>query len=338
MTSACGAGSSEHADAAHSDTSEPAADAFSNDVGDNADANRNGIDDAGPSLPPPPATLSEAGLFVSGAQGPLVDGALSYEVRFPLWTDGVAKRRHLILPAGGQIDTSNPDGWAFPPGTRIFKEFIVEDLHVETRLLWKSGPALGDWVSVAYRYREDGSDADALPEGEANALQTPHDVPSVEACFNCHRGAEDFVIGIGAMQLTRQTFDRWVASGVLPADAPWGEPPGDSTQQAALGYLHGNCGHCHGGRHPIATLRDLRLRIPLGIDDPHEAPAWQTSANYLAGHEIGGTRIIVVPGDPASSQLYLRMGYRDELGMPPVGTEVVDAQARALIGDWIRDS
>lgn len=291
--------------------------------------------DAGPPLPPPPATLSEAGLFASGVDGPYAVDVLDYDVRYPLWTDGAEKRRHLLLPAGTSIDTSDPDQWAFPEGTRVFKEFLVAGTPVETRLLWKSGPGIGDWVYVAYRYRDDGSDADPVPDGEMNARGTMHDIPATSDCRNCHRGGGDFVLGLGAMQLDRATFDAWTSLGVLPADAVWAEPPGNDTQRDALGYLHANCGHCHGPLHPLASRRPLRLRLPVSVIDPALAPAWLTSVNAPASHVIGGTEQIVVPGDPAASQLYVRMGLRDLLAMPPVGTEVVDDPGRAVIAAWI---
>jgi len=291
--------------------------------------------DAGPPLPDPPATLSETGLFASGVTGPYADGVQSYDVRYRLWTDGAEKRRHLLLPPGTAIDTSDPDNWAFPEGTRLFKEFLVDGVPVETRLLWKTGPSVSDWVYVAYRYREDGSDAYVVPDGASDARGTMHDVPSTSDCRNCHRGAGDFVLGVGAIQLDRASYDSWTASGLLPAGTAWQEPPGDETQRQALGYLHGNCGHCHSDTHPLAMQRGLRLWLPVDVTDPYLAPAWVTSVNAEASHEIGGARTIVVAGDPSASQLYLRMGLRDGLGMPPVGTEVVHEDARALIAAWI---
>ena len=293
--------------------------------------------DAGPPLPPPPATLSMAGLFASGVVGPYAAGVLAYDVRYPLWTDGVEKRRHLVLPPGTSIDTRDPDQWAFPEGTRVFKEFIVAGTNVETRLLWKSGPTVADWVYVAYRYRDDGTDADPIPDGEMNARGTAHDVPAASDCRNCHRGGGDFVLGLGAMQIDRVTFDAWTSGGALPAATVWAEPPGNDVERAALGYLHGNCGHCHGPVHPLASRRPLRLRLPVSVTDPALAPAWLTGANAPASHVIGGTTSILVPGDPSASQLVVRMGLRDELAMPPVGTEVVDDPAVAAVSAWIID-
>ncbi len=294
-----------------------------------------GAPDAGQPRPSPPATLSEAGLFESGVSGPYADGVRPYDVRFPLWTDDLTKRRSLWLPPGTSIDTSDPDHWAFPEGTRIFKELLLADRPIETRLLWKAGPGTGDWVYVSYVYRADGSDADPTPSGAVDALGTFHDVPDTDGCRNCHQGGGDFTLGLGAMQLDRATFDVWIADGILPPDAPFAEPPGDATQAAALGYLHGNCGHCHGALHPLAAQRTMRLRLPVGVTDPFAAPAWVTTLGLAAHHDIAGTTMLVVGRAPEMSQLYVRMGLRGDTAMPPLGTERVDDAGRAAVAAWI---
>ncbi|MBO6934849.1 MAG: hypothetical protein JJ863_07735 [Deltaproteobacteria bacterium] len=311
-------------------------DAGSGQDGAALDAGQDGATfDAGAALPELPATLSATGLYAEGVTGPIAGDVLSYSVRYPLWSDGSEKRRHLLLPAGGTIDTSDPDHWVFPEGTRLFKEFVVEGRPVETRLLWKTGPSRDEWQYVAYRFREDGSDADPVPAGEVDALGTDHDIPDTAACRDCHRGGGDFVLGVGALQLERSVFDDWVDRGVLPTDAPWEEPPGSDVERSALGYLHGNCGHCHGDVHPLATMRTMRLRLPVGVTDPWSAPAWTTTLDRTASHTIDGMNAIVVAGDPDASQLAIRMGRRDAYQMPPRGTEVVDPDGLAAIRAWI---
>lgn len=302
---------------------------------DPADATVDAGADLGPMLPEVPATLSETGLYEDEVGGPLAADVLSYSVRYPLWSDGSEKRRHLLLPAGGTIDTTDPDHWAFPEGTRLFKEFIVDDRPIETRLLWKTGPSRDDWQYVAYRFREDGGDADPVPGGDVDALGTDHDIPDTSACRDCHRGGGDFVLGVGAIQLDRAVFDDWLDRGVLPSSALWEEPPGDDTERAALGYLHGNCGHCHSDVHPLATMREMRLRLPVGVIDPWTAPAWTTTVDQMAHHLIDDMNTIVVAGNPDVSQLYIRMGRRDEYQMPTRGTEVVDPDGHAAVRAWI---
>ncbi|MEM1414353.1 MAG: hypothetical protein AAGH15_05615 [Myxococcota bacterium] len=284
-----------------------------------------------------PATLSEAGLFAEGASGALAEGVRSYGVRHALWTDGVEKRRHLLLPPGASIDTSDADGWVFPEGTRVFKDFLVLGERVETRLLWKAGPTIEDCVFVSYLYRADGTDADPVPEGQADARGTAHDVPGTMDCSRCHLGGADFVLGLGSQQLDRATFDAWTAEGVLPAGTPFAEPPGDAREQRVLGYLHGNCGHCHNDVHPLGSRFGLRLALPVGVTSVAEAPALTTSIDQPAAHSgLAGTDLIVVPGAPEASQLYVRMGLRDSTAMPPVGTELVDDDALDDVEAWIR--
>ena len=280
-----------------------------------------------------PATLSLAGLFASGVSGAYAPGVRSYDVRFPLWTDDADKARHVLLPEGEVIDVSDADHWAFPVGTRIFKEFRVDGVPVETRLLWKRDEDF--WVYVSYVYRADGSDADAAPEGATNVLGTQHDVPTQAQCRGCHQGADDFVLGLGAVQLARDVTLAWAAEGVLPAGSEPAVVPGDEVQQAALGYLHANCGHCHGENHPVSRTRSLRLWLPVGVADAMDAPAWQTSAGVRAFHDIDGSEVLVVPGDPDASQLWLRMGVRGDVQMPPLGTGRVDDAGLAAVRAWI---
>ena len=45
------------------------------------------------------------------------------------------KRRWISLPPGSAIDASDPDAWAFPVGTRLWKEFSFGGQRVETRYM-----------------------------------------------------------------------------------------------------------------------------------------------------------------------------------------------------------
>ncbi|MCA9639994.1 MAG: hypothetical protein KC492_04840, partial [Myxococcales bacterium] len=54
-----------------------------------------------------------------------------------------------------------------------------------------------------------------------------------------------------------------------------------------------------------------------------------------AKHTIGGTTIIVVPGQPAQSQLWVRSGLRDLEAMPPLGTELVNQPGQDAIAQLI---
>lgn len=277
-----------------------------------------------------PFLLSETELYVSGTT--IAPDVIDYEVRYPLWTDGLDKRRFVFVPPGEVIDTTDPDEWVFPVGTKLWKEFSLDGVRLETRVFQKVGP--GAWGYVAYVWRADGSDADAAPGGVVDVLGTFHDVPETSQCFACHRGVADIVLGVSAFQLVRSDFDRLVSIGALPALAPFATPPGRALDSDALGALHANCGHCHSDLHPLAMSRRLRLR--LRVDDTLETTGFYTTAiGAMAAHVLEGTNRIVVPGDPHASQLYWRPNRRDELQMPPLGTELVDDDFIDLLGRLI---
>lgn len=284
--------------------------------------------DAGVLVPP---VMSETGLYVSGTT--LAPDVLEYDVRFPLWSDGLDKRRFIFVPAGDSIDTSDPDAWVFPVGTKLWKEFSLDGVRLETRLFQKIGP--DEWGYVSYVWRADGSDAEAAPEGVVDVSGTFHNVPEASECFGCHRGVADRVLGVGAIQLARDSATTFVGAGLLPSDVTLADPPGDSVEAAALGALHANCGHCHSDVHPLAMNRQIRLF--LRVDDTVETTGFfRTCVNATASHVFDGTDQIVVPGNPDASQLFLRPARRgDEWQMPPFGSEVVDSDFVDLLRDLV---
>ena len=294
---------------------------------------------ARPPSPGGPARLSETGLYADIKARRLAPGILAFSPAHELWVDGAGKARWLLLPAGTKIDTSRPDEWRFPIGTKAWKQFTIGGRLVETRILEKKKEGPAGWWQVAYLWLADGSDAVAVPDGAPDALGTRHDVPSQEDCGRCHDGVSDVLIGVSAIQLSdggKGLLGRLAAQGAL-THPPAGElrVPGTGTVQAALGYLHGNCGNCHNdrftNRHPIA----LRLQLRSGDRVPEGTAAYGTIFGQ-AFHNLDGVRQIVVRGRPEASQLWTRMAARGDVQMPPLGTEVVDAAGTRLIGDWIR--
>ena len=62
-----------------------------------------------------PTSIKATGLFPAApdlSRHPA--GMLEYVPDPPLWSDGMAKQRFLILPAGTKIDNSDRKRWAFP--------------------------------------------------------------------------------------------------------------------------------------------------------------------------------------------------------------------------------
>ena len=97
-----------------------------------------------------PQRLAETGLYADIATGELAADVVAYTPQFPLWSDGADKRRWIWLPPGTQIDTDDQDEWKFPDGTKLWKEFSVAGIAIETRLIEKRGPADDDWIPISY--------------------------------------------------------------------------------------------------------------------------------------------------------------------------------------------
>ncbi len=295
--------------------------------------------DAGPVPFDGPPTLAATGLYADILTGVLADEVLEYDVRYPLWSDGSEKSRYLALPPGQVIDTSNMDFWKFPVGTRAWKEFRVGAQRIETRYLEKLNEQQGGWLEVSYVWNAEQSDALPTVSGETNVAGTTHDVPGSEDCRQCHDGVGDVLIGVSALQLSGSEpngLSMLAQAGKLSAP-PAGpiDVPGQGVVQDALGYLHAQCGHCHNDRHFLADIRVLRLRLSVLDDQPENTPTYLTSIGQPMNHVVEDSAIAIVAGNPAQSQLYLRMAKRDLEAMPPLGTELVDTFGIGLIAEWI---
>ena len=82
-----------------------------------------GSDDAG-SDGGPATCEGPPGLYVGGGDcTELAEGVRPFHPRYPLWSDDADKERFIYLPPGTQIDTTLPDRWEFPMGTRLYKPF-----------------------------------------------------------------------------------------------------------------------------------------------------------------------------------------------------------------------
>jgi hypothetical protein len=277
-----------------------------------------------------PATLSETGLYADIETGQISPDAREYQPRFELWSDAATKQRWIAVPEGARIDTTDPDSWVFPAGTRVFKEFSFAGIRVETRLLEKLGPGEADWGAVSYRWRADGSDADSVANGAVDPAGTGHDIPGAGECAGCHGGRRSFVLGYSAIQLGPDQLDPELLTEVPGGDLAI---PGDPGEVAALGYLHANCGNCHNQERPGEGLApcmnpDNELDFWLRVDrlgSPEQTPTYETAIGFK-----------VTPGDPDGSRLIERVSSRDLFfRMPPLGSDRVDRDAVDMLRRWI---
>jgi hypothetical protein len=297
-----------------------------------------------------PTDLRCTGLYADWATRTVARGVRQYDPGLHLWSDGASKTRWIYLPPGTKIDTSNMDEWTFSPGTKIWKEFVVGGVRLETRLLWKQ-PG-GSWYFTTYRWAADGSSAPELTVGELNADGNNYEIPTQSACYDCHNGRMDAVLGFEAVALSSPQ-----ASGVTMATLTAGnlltKPPstpitipGDAATAAALGYLHMNCGNpCHNPNAGEAMYTNVWMRLDVAtLTSPQTTNTWTTGVGKPANFAVTGLTSpqIFTPCDPAHSAAYYRMDHRDGVGgvmagtqMPPIVSHQIDTDGVALVAAWL---
>jgi hypothetical protein len=297
------------------------------------------LPDAEPPWTTYPPLLSQTGLYADLATETLAAGVRTYAPRYALWSDGAAKRRFFRLPPGTTIDTSNMDFWTYPVGTKAWKEFTRDGKRIETRLLMKPEKDPLSWIMISYLWREDGTDADAVPRGVANARGTAHDVPAQTDCDFCHRGVKDRLLGVSAIQLSHDlpgmNLNTLIAEGLLtdPPAAPF-RIPGPPVAEEAMGYLHANCGLCHNPTSLVHTTVAVEYwQSTEALGSVEQTTAFRTSV--LQDNAFLPDLHIIEPGRPDLSEMFIRMSERSTRQMPPLATEVVDSDAVAKVRAWI---
>jgi hypothetical protein len=289
-----------------------------------------------------PNKLSQVGLYANSPRDGVLPPAQAYEPGYPLWSDGGEKYRSLVLPEGTRIDATDPDNYVFPVGTLIFKTFAFKtpqspqaSLPVETRLLRLNEDG---WELAAYAWDETGADADLLDLKRAQTRDVlsedgelvEHAIPSRLECRQCHESSTSEVLGINELQLAKSGALAELTPSISPTPTtpPRALPEQGPLTTSVLGYLVGNCVHCHNGTNGAASSFDLRPEVALAnlIDQP-------TASSATAD----GIR--VMPGVPDESIMFLGVKGGSQLevkAMPPLGVALRDAEAVQLLADWIR--
>ena len=113
--------------------------------------------------------------------------------------------------------------------------------------------------------------------------------------------------------------------------------PGADVAQAALGYLHANCGNCHNDTSDRVPQVDLSLWLETDLSAVTDSAAWRTAVDepstLFNDQHVSGR---IVPGDPDASAVLYRMGQRgNPAQMPPLASAVVDEDGLAVVRAWI---
>jgi len=321
--------------------------------------------------PPPPAKvmpklLSETGVFADMENLSPAKFLLPYGVNSPLWSDGATKTRWFTIPTSTVIGFSANGEWNFPAGSVFVKHFDlpVDDTNpkilrrLETRILIRD--TNGYVYGATYKWRADHSDADLVKTGvtepveikTASGSRTQNWVyPGRQDCLTCHTIASGGVLGLKTRQLNGNfKYPNGVTDNQLHAlgqlglfDAAFEDRKisryarltSITNTAAALelrvrSYLDANCSMCHrpGG---VGAFFDARFDTPLKKQNLINGPV----ANQLGILGANHGAKVVVPGDTNKSILFRRVSIVGENQMPPLGKNVVDAKAVAVIGKWI---
>jgi len=293
-----------------------------------------------------PTMLSETGcVTVDDTQTP-IDALLPYDVQQPLWSDSATKTRYIGLPDGSSITIDENDDWIFPIGTVLMKNFFLNEILFETRLLMRH--AEGDWAGYSYEWNNEGTDATLVLEGKTTEVQgQTWTFPSTAQCSACHTSVTNQVLGLETAQLNHDyTYPNLdvanqieVLDGLSIFSETILESVDDLPRLSALddesqtlesrikGYLHSNCANCH---QPLGTTpSNIDLRYSSSLEDMNIC-----NASALDNMGIEGAQVLM-PSDPARSILLQKMLIRGEGQMPPIASHQVDEAATSVLIEWI---
>lgn len=309
----------------------------------------------GAATTPFPARLSATGLFTDLAALTPHPALVPYDVNVPLWSDGAAKRRWIMLPDLARVKVDAEGGFTFPVGTLFVKDFHLGDpaqggRRLETRVLLLGA---NGWAGYTYVWNDEQTDAFLIDGrvtrpvaggGEQEGEHRDWTFPGRSDCMSCHTAAAGFVLGFRREQLARPgaddplkalvargLFEGTVEAALAPRTPPfpvWDAP--DAPLVAAVrAYLDVNCAMCHQPGGPGNANIDLRATTPLDRTNLVDRRPGQ--------HDLGlvGARLVTA-GDPARSLLHVRMGRTDEKGMPPIAHHTPDPTALERVAAWIR--
>ena len=303
------------------------------------------------------------GLYADGSADAYSADVMPYTPGVTLWSDGAEKHRYLYLPPSTQIDTSVMDAWKFPAGTKVWKEFKVGGVRVETRLLWKRSS--GKWDIGTYVWSEDQKAATLNTNAKGLILPSGYEIPTAKDCDKCHHGGADKVLGVEAVALglpraQGATLAVLVGRGLLSQPPPTTsiDLPEDATGKAgeALGYLHANCGMpCHSTRglgdetHLVMRLRAGEFwadgtTTPDGGTPTYPLAAMRTDSWAALIDQIPTTGAVaqafpnayrVKPGAHEQSLIWKIANLRGTYQMPPLVSHSVDTAGMQTLADWI---
>jgi hypothetical protein len=163
----------------------------------------------------------------------------------------------------------------------------------------------------------------------------------------CHSRAANYVLGLSTPQMNRRhpygdieenQLTVLTRLGVFrdplpkpPMELPTLADPHDRgapLDARARSYLHANCAHCH----VMAGGGNARLELEFSTPADKMNLVGEQPLHDKFGIEGA---LLVAPGAPERSLLLARVRRTERGRMPPLSTSVVDADAVALLAEWI---
>jgi hypothetical protein len=298
-----------------------------------------------------PDQLECLGLFADIGTKRVAEGVREFQPAQQLWSDGADKTRWIHLPDGTEIDTSDPDEWKFPIGTKLFKEFRWKGHRAETRVFWKVDDHR--WQRSSYRWNETETAAQRFGGGDVEVAGEDYHIPTAKECDQCHKGRTDSILGFEAVLLalpgsTGYTLSKLLSEQRVTDTAQLSAlhlgDDGTGHASVALPWLHVNCGiSCHNlntAAEAFKTKLSFRLRVKdLNGESLQGVDARATSIRQRAVTPRWSGRTRIVPGAPDDS-LVVFLASRRQPGMPrdqmpPIATRVVPTEGVEALKQWI---
>ncbi len=292
-----------------------------------------------------PTQLSATGCVQTENPKNPASGMIPYDVKSPLWSDGVDKLRYLSLPDNTQIEVTATGDFNFPIGSVLMKHFIENNQYIETRLL--AHTVLG-WQGFSYEWNDQQTDATLLSAAKDKTIgDLDWHYPSAGECLECHTAAAGFSLGLETAQLnhdflyaqTNRTANQLISLQHIQlfknnlTDQQlnrhlYSLTDDVSLEQKAKSYLHANCSHCHQPNDSSPVDIDLRFNTLLNqMGVCNQLPQ--------AGDLGIANPLLLAPGEPLRSVLLERMKVNDANKMPKIGRNEMDQAAVDVISEWI---
>jgi uncharacterized repeat protein (TIGR03806 family) len=339
-----------------------------------ADATTDATGSSTACLPPadvdqPLSLLSQTGCMSATNPTAFASIVIPYVVNSPLWSDGADKARGIRLPPGGKIhvkhctgasaeclDAADDGKWVFPVGTVMVKSFMFNGKLIETRLF--TNHDAGNWVGYSYAWNTAQTEATIVLDQRTEVMfdtgqptKIDWHYPSRLDCMTCHTPTGGDTLGPSTAQMNRTNagatqnqidvlaamnlFDApiptpYKAALPTPYDSSVGsQTPGATATQVARSYLQANCAFCHRPDDPNFPSIDLRYDVAF-------ANMGLCNVTPIKGDQGVANSLLLAPGQPANSVLWLRMDATNDNGrMPKVASYVIDQNAVDRVGSWI---